>query len=117
MCLMEPVQSWSLTPWLCSIEFSPTSCKKLAGFRLKCALSSWIGMDGWVCYGAGVLQLVFSHPIIWGALGGGFALKSPSGCASSYKTALTVAVAGLGGAVCFHSKHFGVIHAFAIQEQ
>lgn len=65
--------------------------------------------DGWVCYGARVLQLIFSHPIVWGALGGGFA--------SSYKTALAIAVAGLGGAVCFRSKYFGVIHAFAIQEQ
>lgn len=52
--------------------------QKIASLGLKCGQSSLVGMEGWVCSGAGMLQLVFSPHIIWGAFGGGFTLKSPS---------------------------------------
>jgi len=58
-------------------------CGKFASFGLKWDQNASAGMEGWVCYGAGLLWLVFSHPVIWEAFGGVFALKSPSCCGSS----------------------------------
>lgn len=63
---MELVQSWRLT-----LLHQAFSGKTLATSGLKCAQSSSFGMEGWVYCGAGVLQLVFSLPIIWGAFVGG----------------------------------------------